>query len=199
VSLRADLTNLLKIRRGHFELESGHHGDVWLDLESLCRRPRAVRSLAAELAQRLATYKPDIICGPLVEGAFVGLLVADDLDAEFIYTEPRRDSDAPAGLFRVRYDLPAGLRQIQGRRVAIVNDVINAGSAVLGTLDALAESSAEMVAIGALLTLGSSPAELAGEASLPLETLASEPSNLWTPETCPLCREGLPLISHPDS
>ncbi len=199
MSLPEDLASLLQVRRGHFELESGHHGDLWLDLESLCLRPRTARALAVQLSERLAPHNPDIICGPLVEGAFLGLLVADELDAEFIYTQPQRDPDAPAGLFPVRYRLPAGLRQIEGRRVAIVNDVINAGSAVRGTLADLNQCSAEVVAIGTLLALGPSPAELAQEASLPLETLASEINTLWTPESCPLCREGLPLISHQDS
>lgn len=27
---------------GHFLLESGHHGDLWLDLELLCLRPRQI-------------------------------------------------------------------------------------------------------------------------------------------------------------
>ena len=107
-----------------------------------------------QLSERLAPHNPDIICGPLVEGAFLGLLVADELDAEFIYTQPQRDPDAPAGLFPVRYRLPAGLRQIEGRRVAIVNDVINAGSAVRGTLADLNQCSAEVVAIGTLPGLG---------------------------------------------
>ena len=198
MSLPADLARLLQIRRGHFELESGHHGDLWLDLESLCLRPLAARALAAQLAGRLAPYRPDIICGPLVEGAFIGLLVAGELDAEFVYTQPQRYPDA-GRLFPLHYRLPAGLRRMQGRRVAIVNDVINAGSAVRGTLVDLTECSAEVVAIGTLLALGSSPAELAHEASLPLETLASKSNNLWTPEICPLCRDGVPLTPHPGS
>jgi hypothetical protein len=32
-ALGADLMRLLPFRKGHFLLESGHHGDSWLDLE----------------------------------------------------------------------------------------------------------------------------------------------------------------------
>ena len=156
--MREDLESLLKARRGHFALESGHHGDLWLDLESLCRTPRAVRRLAAELAQRLAPYRPEIVCGPLVEGALVGLLVASEMDLEFVYAEPRHNPEAQ-GLFPVSYQLPAGLRNLAGRRVAIVNDVINAGSAVRGTMLDLAQCSADVVAVGTLLALGETPAK----------------------------------------
>ena len=194
--MREDVASLLKARRGHFELESGHHGDLWLDLESLCRTPRAVRPLAAELAQRLSPYRAEIVCGPLVEGAFVGLLVAAEMETEFVYAEPRRNSDAH-GIFPVSYHLPSGLRNLAGHRVAIVNDVINAGSAVRGTLADLARCSAEVVAMGTLLTLGATPAKLAEEVSVPLETLAEEINTIWDPNTCPLCARGLELVSHP--
>ena len=190
--MREDVASLLKARRGHFELESGHHGELWLDLESLCRTPSAVRPLAAELGQRFSRYRADIICGPLVEGAFVGLLVAAEMGAEFVYAEPRRDPDAE-GLFPVSYHLPAGLRNLAGCRVAIVNDVTNAGSAVRGTLVDLARCSAEVVAIGTLLALGPMPAKLSEEACVPLEALAEEPNTIWAPDECPLCAKGVPL------
>ncbi len=194
--MREDLANLLKARRGHFVLESGHHGELWLDLESLCRTPAAVRPLAAELAQRLSLYRAEVICGPFVEGAFVGLLVALEMDLEFVYAEPRRDPDAQ-GLFPVSYHLPAELRNLAGRRVAVVNDVINAGSAVRGTMLDLAQCSADVVAVGTLLALGRTPAQLAEEASVSLEALAEEPNIIWAPEACPLCARGVPLTPRP--
>lgn len=73
------------------------------------------------------------MCGPLVEGAFVALLVAEHLKLPFAYAEPGR-AQAEAGLFPVRYRLPGKVAG-GGRRPAggLVNDVINAGSAVRGT------------------------------------------------------------------
>ncbi len=194
--MREDLASLLKPRHGHFELESGHHGELWLDLESLCRTPAAVRPLAAELAQRLSPYRPEMICGPLVGGAFVGLLVALEMDVDFVYTQPRRNTEVE-GLFPVSYHLPAELRNVAGRRVAIVNDVINAGSAVRGTMVELAQCSADVVAIGTLLALGRTPAQLAQEASTPLEALAEEPNIIRAPEECPLCARGVRLTPRP--
>ncbi len=194
--MRADLARLLKERRGHFELESGHHGDRWLELESLCRDPGAVRPLADELAARLASHEPEVVCGPLVEGAFVALMVAERLGLEFVYAGREGDTDAK-GLFPVRYRLPPPLRDLEGRRAAIVNDVINAGSAVRATLADLRDCAAEVCAIGALLTLGPAARELAHAAGAPLEALAAEGTTLWLPAECPLCAAGAPLVAHP--
>jgi orotate phosphoribosyltransferase len=77
----------LSARKGHFLLESGHHGDLWLDLESLCLRPQRVQIVAAELAEPLSKLEVDAVCGPLVEGAFVALMVALLLNVQFTYSE----------------------------------------------------------------------------------------------------------------
>src|SRR5205085_1299768 len=97
-------------------------------------------------------------------------------------------------LYPVEYRLPPALRErLRGQRVAIVNDVTNAGSAVRGTLAALQACSARPVVIGSLLVLGSMAAEFAAAQRLPLETLAALPNRVWAPEDCPLCAAQMPL------
>jgi orotate phosphoribosyltransferase len=193
VTLQDELTSLLSGRKGHFLLESGHHGDLWLELELLCLRPAPVARLAGELAKRVAAYEIDLVCGPLVEGTFVALMVASELDVEFTYAE--RFAHPPTDdLFPVEYRLPAPLRErARGRRVAIVNDVISAGSAVRGTFVDLQTCGAEIVAIGALLVLGDVFAQFAIDQQVALETLANFPYGLWAPKECPLCAAGAPL------
>jgi orotate phosphoribosyltransferase len=184
-------------RRGHFRTESGYHTDLWMDLETLCRRPAVIDPLARELATRLRPYHVDAVCGPLNEGAFVALMVAAHLGCEFTYAERFADADR-AGLFPVRYALPPPLRAlVRGRRVAIVNDVISAGSAVRGTWSDLESLGAQVVAIGALLVLGDTFARVAEARSRPLEALERAAYPLWTPDECPLCRAGVPLTSGP--
>jgi orotate phosphoribosyltransferase len=195
-----ELVSQLPGRIGHFRLESGHHSDLWIDLELLCLRPEFVRQRAAALAARLGRHRVDAVCGPLVEGAFVALLVASDLSVEFFYAErfgPLADGP-PHALFPVEYRIPAVLRgRLKGKRVAIVNDVISAGSAVRGTLADLAACGAETVVLAALAVLGPSAGELADRHGLALESLASFPFTLWTPAECPLCRAGVGLQNVP--
>src|SRR6516165_10267689 len=96
-------------RSGHFLLESGHHGDLWLDLELLCLRPREIAGAVAALAEQLRPCDVDAVCGPLNEGAFVALLVAAKLDVAFTYAE-RFESPDRDRLFSVQYRIPAALR-----------------------------------------------------------------------------------------
>jgi orotate phosphoribosyltransferase len=102
----------------------------------------------------------------------VGLLVAERLGLPFTYSTPTRDPNA-TGLFPVSYTIPKPLeRELARLRVAVVNDVINAGSAVRGTLVDLRRIGARPVAIGSLATF---------------------PSLIWEPAECPLCAKGVPL------
>jgi orotate phosphoribosyltransferase len=187
------LSDLIPMRTGHFRLESGHHGQLWLELESLFVQPDRVRPLAVQLAQRLEGHRPDLVCGPLVEGAFVALLVASALGVPFTYTQPQADPVA-SGLYPVRYRLPGALRdRVRGKRVAIVNDVINAGSAVRGTFEDLQSCGAEVAAMGTLLVLGEWAAGFSTARAVPLEVLAARPNPIWAPADCPLCRQGITL------
>jgi orotate phosphoribosyltransferase len=120
-------------------------------------------------------------------------MVASQLNVEFTYSE-RFSQPTPDGLFAAAYRVPIPRRNdLRGKRVAIVNNVINAGSAVKGTFVDLQECRATMVAVGALLALGTAASEFAARANVALITLASLPNNLWTGRTCPLCSEGMPL------
>jgi orotate phosphoribosyltransferase len=199
-----EVAALLPWRKGHFKFESGHHGDTWLNLELLCVQPEPVEQLAAVLADCLSEQRPEVVCGPLVEGAFVALMVAKRLKVPFTYAA-RFDLSAGAGsatadsksdeMFPVSYRLPGQQRAVvAGKRVVIINDVIGAGSAVLGTLKDLYECGADPVAIGALATRGPSATVLARENGLALETLASFPGEVWKPSECPMCAAGIPLI-----
>jgi orotate phosphoribosyltransferase len=187
------LLSLVRGRHGHFKLESGHHGDLWFDLETLCLDSREIRGFAERLAAQLKKYQVDVVCGPLVEGAFVALLVSLELGCQFTYAE-RFDDTTRGGLFPVQYRLPNSLQSfVSGKRVAIVNDVISAGSAVRATFFDLSEIGAEVVAIGALLALGESITAFAAKHGVALKLLERMPHNLWQPEECPLCAAGIAL------
>jgi orotate phosphoribosyltransferase len=191
--MQEQVAQLLPTREGHFVFESGHHGQLWLDLELLFLRPELVQPLAKALADRLRAYQPSAVCGPLVEGAFVGLMVASSLRLPFSYSEPVRDHRT-TDLFPVSYPIPRPLQAtLKGQRVAIVNDVINAGSAIRGTLASLEQCGARSVAIGTLAVYGGAATELAATHGIALETLASFPSRIWEPAACPLCATGAPL------
>jgi len=188
------VARLVGVRTGHFLFESGHHSDLWMDLETLCLDPAVIQPMAADLAERLRPHAIDLVCGPLNEGAFVALLTASALGCRFGYTERFAPDVAASALFPVEYRLPRPLRDaVRGTRVAIVNDVSSAGSAVRGTYTDLQLNGATIVAIASLVVLGDAMTAFAAQKQIPLVSLATRPLNMWTQADCPLCAKGMPL------
>jgi orotate phosphoribosyltransferase len=184
---------LVSSRRGHFEFESGYHGELWLDLDPLFVRPSLVAPLIASLAASLRRHEVEGVCGPLVGGAFLAQGVAAALDVEFLFTEPA-PSPAGTGLYQARYHLPAALSsRVRRKRIAIVDDVISAGSSSRATWVELETHGANPVAVGTLLLLGSAGADFFQRNGLAIEAVAKLPFDLWTSASCPLCAAGAPL------
>ena len=189
-------TTLLEMvagRRGHFRLESGHHSGLWLDLDPLFAEPRRIAPFVAALTSALRPHAVSAVCGPLVGGAFLAQLVAHALDVEFCFTERVMPAER-GGLYRARYRLPSAFgARLRGKRVAVVDDVMSAGSALRGTYAELQSHGATPVVAGALLVLGSTGARYFAEHGVTVEAVAREDYELWLPDDCPLCAAGLPI------
>lgn len=188
------ILDLLSVRRGHFSLESGMHGDVWFDLEPLFLQPSLLASHVAELAKLLLPSSVDGVCGAMVGGALVGYQVAAILKTRFFYAERLVLEGG-----EVAYRLPGPLRAaVRGLRLAVVDDAINAGSAVTRTHGDLVSAEAQPVVFASLLTVGgAAPKKLAGYPEV--VSLEHLESSLWEPATCPLCRSRVPLTDpYPD-
>lgn len=191
-NLRAFLA-LVSGRRGHFRLESGHHSALWLDLDSLFAEPRCVEPLVTSLTNALRPYAIDGVCGPLLGGAFLAQLVAHALGVEFSFTE-RVMSTPTGGLYEARYRLPPAFAdRVRGKRLALVDDVMSAGSALRGTYAELLGHGAASVVAGALLVLGSTGADFFAQRDVAVEAFARDEYELWLPANCPLCAAGQPL------
>jgi orotate phosphoribosyltransferase len=189
----ADPLSALPAQAGHFLLESGCHTDAWLTLDLLFVEPRAIAPLVEALAAKLRAYRPTAICGCMVGGALLAQALAAAVGVRFYFTELAAPPPA-SGLFSARYRLPPGLStRIRGERVAVVDDVISAGSSARATVRAVHDAGATVVAVGALMTLGTAGIAHFAAAGVPLEALERRAFNVWTPDECPLCRAGQPL------
>jgi orotate phosphoribosyltransferase len=184
---------LVHARRGHFRLESGHHGALWLDLDSLFVEPSRVEPFVTALADKVREYDPAAVCGPLQGGAFLAQLVSHALDVEFWFTE-RAQPFGSDQLYGARYALPPALAsRARQMRVAMVDDVISAGSALRGTFAELRAHGAEPAVAGALLVLGSAGEAYFADQQIPVEAVARGEYDLWLPADCPLCAAGAQL------
>jgi orotate phosphoribosyltransferase len=192
--MERSLLDLLNARRGHYRLESGYHGALWLDLDPLFTRPDRVRSHVEALAEKLRTHDVEAVCGPLVGGAFLAQTLADTLASEFYYAERFVPPSLDGALYSVEYRIPPGVAtDLRGKQVAVVDDAISAGSAVRGTVLSLQATGALPVAVGALLVLGDEAARWCGEQGFALEFVVQQPYELWLPSACPMCAAGEPL------
>jgi orotate phosphoribosyltransferase len=186
-------------RQGHFQLESGHHGELWLDLDALFAQPKHVAPLVELLSDALRRYEVAGVCGPLVGGAFLAQVTAAALGVEFSFTE-RLMPAVSDGLYPARYRLPpAFVHRVRERRIAIVDDVMSAGSAARGTYSELKLHEATPTVVGALLVLGSTGEDFFLRQGVAVEAVARRPYRLWLPAGCPLCASGVPLevVSQP--
>ncbi len=189
----SDLLSALDSREGHFRLESGYHTSVWLTLDGLFTDPTGISPLIHALASRLRPYRTSAVCGPFVGGAFLAQLLASALDVRFFYTQPVSGPPA-AGLFRAEYYLTPELRRrIAGERLAVVDEVISAGSSVRATVAAASKAGASVVVVGALAVLGDTALRYFASVDMPVEALERRPFPMWTPDECPLCGSGVPL------
>ncbi len=188
-----DILDTVPARRGHFLLESGYHTDLWLSLEALFVDPWAIAPQIAALAEALQPYALTAICGCLLGGAFLAQALAAHMGLRFYYAEPVA-IPTDGSLFSAQYRLPPDLRRrIASERVAVVDDVISAGSSVRATVADVATTGATIAVVASLVRLGSQADVYFGERGLPLVALAQQDFHLWPPATCPLCQTDMPL------
>jgi orotate phosphoribosyltransferase len=191
--MTADLLSRVPARQGHFLLESGYHTDLWLTLDALFVDSASVAPLVDALADKCRPHAVSGICGPLFGGAFLAQALAAVLAVRFYYTEPVPTS-AQTGLFKTAYRLPSELaRRARGECVAVVDDVISAGSSVRATIAAMTAAGASTRMVGSFIVLGDAALSHFADVGMPVEALDHRAFRLWKPADCPLCREEHPL------
>ena len=185
------MVKFVRPRRGHFDLGTGYHGDVWLDLDALFLRPARLRPYVEWLAERLREHSPDAVCGPLEGGAFLAYAVADLLGVAFLagYRSPGQATG---------YHLPSVPGGIGGWRVAVVDDAVNAGTAVAACLRELRAQGAVPVAVAALLALGEANAIVPARLGVPFYPAGTITSRAWAARECPLCAGGIAVTPGAD-
>jgi orotate phosphoribosyltransferase len=181
-------------RTGHFNMESGFHSALWLDLDTLFASPVRVEPFVSTLADLLRPFRADAVCGPLLGGAFLAQRIAQLLGVEFWYTEPVALADGP-GLYRARYRLPPTFANRLSRpRLALVDEVMSAGSSLRATYPDVRPRT-DVVAVGSLLQLGTVGADYFAEHKIAVTAVVQQAFAIWPPTECPQCAAGVPLES----
>ncbi len=180
-----DVLDLFKntgaLLEGHFLYTSGRHGRRFLQAARVMQYPKHTEQLCAALAARFSTENIELVIGPATGGIVLAYETARCLGARAAYTE----KDGQNGMA-----LKRGFRLAPGTRVIVVEDIITTGGSVQKSIDHLLERGANVIGVGALIDRSGGTAQFACR----FESLAALSLESWSPDQCPLCKEGAPLI-----
>ncbi|WP_137389015.1 phosphoribosyltransferase family protein [Rhodoligotrophos defluvii] len=177
----------------HFVYDSGQHGSGWIDKDVINERPDREDGLCAMLADLIRDLDAEVICGPATGGLIVSQWTAHALGVLSVFAEHSdRPASAPGGPLRAPFVLRRGYdKVVNGKRVVVVDDVVNTGLAMRETVDAVLQCGGTVVAAAAIITRGNARPADCGVTDLRYLLECKIPS--WPAANCPLCRAGVPV------
>lgn len=169
---------------GHFRLTSGLHSPEYLQCALVLQHPEYAESLGTHLARSLQELNPsvaiNVVAAPAIGGLIIGHEVARALKARSIFTE--RDASGTMTLRR-------GFHVEPGETAVVIEDVITTGGSSREVCDLLRQSGAEVIGAGSIIDRSDGQADL----GVRRVALASMRVVAYSPEDCPLCRDGVPI------
>lgn len=165
---------------GHFKLTSGRHSDSYFQCAKVLQHPVHTEALCRELAARFAGEDISVVIGPATGGIIVSYETARALGVRGIFTE--RENGVMA--------LRRGFSIEPGERALVVEDVITTGGSVLEVIDVVRSLGGIVVGAGVLVDRSGGKVDLGvrKEALLVTEAIS------YSPDQCPLCRDGIPAV-----
>lgn len=172
----------------HFVYASGEHGPGWIAKDIINTVPSRPRDLGAMLAAAVAEagIEADVVCGPAVGGVICAQYTALAMGVECVFAERHRENDHETFQLNRRYDVV-----IAGRRVLVVDDVINTGHSTGLVLDAVRAAGASVCGVATWINRGNvGHRELGVERFVFLDEI--ELPSIPAAE-CDLCATGVPV------
>ena len=182
-----DFDSLLRevgaLKAGHFVLSSGRHSNRYVEKFDLLRHPAATEQACEALIDLLPDRRlVDIVAGPTTGGILLAFEVARQLKLPAAYAE-RSEDGSLAREFRRGTTFPPGVR------VLVVDDILTTGGSVRETLAALKALEVQSVAVAVLVDRSGGKVDF----GVPLIALSQMTIETWSPDECPLCRDGVPI------
>jgi orotate phosphoribosyltransferase len=179
---------------GHFDYGNGYHGPIYVNPHQLFRYPSTIWRFAQDLLDVLPAALLDateVVVGPVTGGALLAHTMAGLLDSR------RPVSHAPTLFAPFAVDASGGhtlsrfyRRQLEGRRVLVVDDVRNTGQTLVRCAALVTESGGTVIGMAEICDR----MEALVESSVPNFPLVEykAPEN-FPAATCPLCKAGIPI------
>src|SRR5262245_28659410 len=130
----------------HVVYTSGRHGNAYVNKDAIYPHTERVAELCGFLANFARVVRADVVCGPAMGGIILAQWTGHHLGLPAVYAEKA----AGGGMtLRRGYD---GL--VRGRRVVVVEDVVNTGGSLRDTVAAVRAAGGEIVLAAALCNRG---------------------------------------------
>ncbi|OPY58003.1 MAG: Orotate phosphoribosyltransferase [Pelotomaculum sp. PtaU1.Bin035] len=165
---------------GHFQLTSGRHSDRYFQCAMVLQHPNYTETLCRELAVRFAGENISAVIGPATGGVIVSYEVARALGVLSMFAEREN------GVMKLR----RGFSIKPGDKVLVVEDVITTGGSVREVIEIVKGLGGEVVGAGVLVDRSNGTEEL----GVRTEALLTTEVTSYTPEECPLCKKGFPVV-----
>ena len=170
---------------GHCLLRSGLHSNRYFQAALVLQHTVIAAKLCAELAAKWSDQAIDTVISPAIGGIVVGQEVGRALGVKAIFAE--KDDHSNLVLRR-------GFTLKPGERVLVAEDVVTKGGRVQQTIDLVRSFGATPVGVAVLVDRSSEPIDF----GVPFQALLKLDLQTYSPDDCPLCRQGL-AIDHPGS
>lgn len=192
------------VETGHFKLSSERHSTQYIVKERIFKDPFLSRDIVSRLARQFtALCSPEIIVGPETGGAKLAKLVAEEMSdpeaspaSNMPWISLAKSEDG--GGFYLTEEAKV---LVSGRRLVLVDDVINTGGTLERANNALQEAGGEVVAVLTIIQRGVAPINFNGgiifASLISFEVLDYDPNDKDNP--CPSCELLLPITPKPTS
>jgi orotate phosphoribosyltransferase len=166
--------------KGHFLLSSGLHSDLYFEKFQVLQYPEYVELLCKKLASLFKDDKIEVVVGPTTGGVIIAYEVAKNLKTRSIFAE----SEGEGRVFKRGFSLK------KGEKVLIVDDILTTGKSLNEVIDLVKQHEGEIIGMGVLLDRSGGKVKF----GYPLKALATTEVKNYSPDRCPLCEKGEPLV-----
>ena len=180
---------------GHFLLASGNHSKRYLQSAKVLEDPKRAELICNALATMIkeSGLKIDTVCAPALGGVLAGYELARSLGVRSIFVEKKEGG----------MELRRGFNVRENENILICEDIITTGGSAMKAAQAIEELGANVVAFASLANRGfcereGSILEAKDECKLskniPFFALDDFTFEIFTPEECPMCKDGSTAI-----
>lgn len=164
---------------GHFLLASGRHSRQYFEKFRILQHPDDSAEFCRAIAEHFFGQKITVVAGPTTGGIIIAYQTAQLMGAKAIYAERTAKG---RGFLR-------GMALSPEDAVLVVDDVLTTGGSVKETVEAVRRSGACLIGVGVFIDRSSTPPDF----GVPFHPVFREAVVTYSPDDCPLCRQGLPL------